>query len=138
MQPVNKGRNTEDAFTFILPSSGPSESNPVYLSTNLLDDFEDGDNRKALWIDTLILGSDSLYYAYKYVNNTLNAPLTEYLTVLRLSEQYLIRAESKVHLGDISGALTDLNIVRLRAGLTSVVLQSAEELQSTILNERRG
>lgn len=36
---------------------------------------------------------------------------------MRASEQYLIRAEAKAHLGDISGAILDLNIIRKRAGV---------------------
>src|SRR5207253_1054617 len=41
LQPVQSGRNTEDAFTFILPPTGPNANvNPVYLSPQLLGAFE--------------------------------------------------------------------------------------------------
>ena len=41
--------------------------------------------------------------------------MTEYSMVLRLAEQYLIRAEARVQNGDLQGAISDINIVRTRA-----------------------
>ncbi len=41
--------------------------------------------------------------------------VSEYLMILRLAEQYLIRSEARAHQGNITGALTDLNMVRNRA-----------------------
>ena len=54
---------------------------------------------------------------------------TEYYMVLRLAEQYLIRAEAEAHgAGNgLSGAVSDLNIIRYRAGLpdyAGAILQS--------------
>ncbi|WP_431217938.1 RagB/SusD family nutrient uptake outer membrane protein [Puia sp. P3] len=45
-----------------------------------------------------------------------NDPVTEYLMVFRLGEQYLIRAEARIQLGKSEGA-SDLNAIRVRAGL---------------------
>jgi hypothetical protein len=41
----------------------------------------------------------------------------EYSTVMRLPEQYLIRAEARAMQGRLSGAIKDLDVVRSRAGL---------------------
>ncbi|HCO85286.1 MAG TPA: RagB/SusD family nutrient uptake outer membrane protein, partial [Arenibacter sp.] len=42
---------------------------------------------------------------------------SEYSMVLRLAEQYLIRAESRAMQGNISGAIADVDVLRSRAGL---------------------
>jgi hypothetical protein len=47
-------------------------------------------------------------------------PLTEYNMVLRLAEQYLIRAEARGMQNDLTGAMDDVNIIRARAGLSSI------------------
>lgn len=55
---------------------------------------------------------------------------------LRLAEVYLNRAEANAKLGNKDAALTDLNIIRNRAGLPSVDL-SGEALFNEILLQRR-
>lgn len=53
--------------------------------------------------------------------------------VIRISEMYLIRAEANYELGNAAAALTDLNAIRTRAGLTAA---TATELSGTaLLNE---
>lgn len=126
LQPVIAGWNTPDGEVFILPPSGPTNTytltgHPVYLSDQLLSSFEPGDARRMNWVDSVIIDSATYYFPYKYKSATLNAPVTEYSMVLRLSEQYLIRAEARAARGNIigtAGALADLNIIRHRAGLS--------------------
>ncbi len=91
--------------------------NPVYISEHLLNSFEEGDERKNNWIGLAVVGTDSFYFPYKYKIGTYGNQLTEYLMVLRLSEQYIVRAEAKARQDDLTGALQDLNVVRSRAGL---------------------
>lgn len=132
LQPIGSGFNTAEGKLFILPSTGPNSSNyPVYLSKNILNSFETGDQRAVLgnWINRVIYQvtptlKDTAYYPFKYkagldVTVQTYAALTEYLMILRLSEQYLIRAEARAELGNISGALSDLNVIRRRAGLSN-------------------
>ena len=57
------------------------------------------------------------YYPNKYHNNHPNINAPEYLAALRIAEQYLIRAEARAQLNNISGAVADLNVIRGRAGL---------------------
>ncbi|HEU4473178.1 MAG TPA: RagB/SusD family nutrient uptake outer membrane protein, partial [Flavisolibacter sp.] len=65
-------------------------------------------------------------------------PLAEYLIVFRLAEQYLIRAEARMHKGDIQGSISDLNIIRSRAGLPSLpVTLTPVQLATAIEQERR-
>ncbi len=125
-----------------MPSTGPSDANffgghPVYLSHSLLGSFEDNDERKSNWIDSVIVGSDTFYYPFKYKIAQFGDPVSEYLMVLRLSEQYLIRAEARANQGNLIGASEDLNLIRIRAGLTNTLAVSQQELISAIMHERQ-
>jgi hypothetical protein len=56
---------------------------------------------------------------------------------LRLAEVYLNRAEAEVKLGDNTDALSDLNIIHTRAGLTALTGLTGSGLFNAILDERR-
>ncbi len=66
LQPVNGGRNTEDAFTFIIPLTGPGNNSPVTINPELLNNFETGDARKKDWVNNIALGNDTFIYPFKY------------------------------------------------------------------------
>ena len=61
--------------------------------------------------------------------------------VLRLPEQYLIRAEARIHQGNLNGAMADINVIRKRAGLellsSNTVDIKADALMNIVLEERR-
>jgi starch-binding outer membrane protein, SusD/RagB family len=140
LQPVSAEHNTEDGWIFDLHNNGPDIfSHSVYLSPQLLSSFEAGDERSvgANWVDSVIVGGITYYYPNKYKSNTLGAPLTEYLMVLRLGEQYLIRAEARAHVNDITGAQDDLNRIRSRAGLPNIAAYEQATLLAAILHERQ-
>lgn len=141
IQPVQTGQNTQEGKYFIIPSTGPTGSNPVYLNGDLVNAFENGDLRKSQWCAKYTLtspsGSIDYYYPFKYKVYLKNAPVTEYSMVFRLGEQYLIRAESRLVQNDISGALSDLNAIRNRAGLIALVSNDKTEILNSILHERR-
>jgi hypothetical protein len=56
--------------------------------------------------------------------------------VMRLAEQYLIRAEARAHLGE-SGAVVDLNAVRNRAGLPNYTGAMGQPLLDAISHENQ-
>jgi hypothetical protein len=59
--------------------------------------------------------------------------------VFRLAEQYLIRAEAKAQLGNITGvnsAASDLDTIRSRAGLSVTTATTREEMLKAIEKER--
>ncbi|MNR45889.1 SusD family protein [compost metagenome] len=57
--------------------------------------------------------------------------------MLRLAEQYLIRAEARCKLNNLSGARSDIDAVRTRAGLTAIHSGSNEtQLLTAIETER--
>jgi hypothetical protein len=73
-------------------------------------------------------------YMYKYTAvYTSNAPIH----YLRLAEIYLNRAEARVKAGDNGGALSDVNVIRQRAGLLPAVGLSGQALFDEILIQRR-
>jgi hypothetical protein len=57
--------------------------------------------------------------------------------MLRLAEQYLIRAEARAQQSDLTGALADLNAIRARAGLPGSTAMSQTEILNAIQKERR-
>ncbi|WP_205514195.1 RagB/SusD family nutrient uptake outer membrane protein [Longitalea arenae] len=142
LQPVNNGWNTEDAKFFIIPETGFSgNSYPVYLSDTLVNSFEIGDERKNAWlgkyIDTVSTPDIEYYFPYKYKENMENSSVSEHLVVLRMAEIYLIRAEARAQLNNLTGAKSDLNRIRARAGLANTPASDKDELLQAILHERK-
>jgi len=135
-QLANDYHNTGEGSAFI-PSSDTSR--PSYaLNGNLLTAFDLDDQRKTKWLKKNTVGGQEYYYPSKYKNRS-STPITEYEVILRLAEQYLIRAEARAHLNDISGGLEDVNIVRLRAtaGLSHAVAIDQLDLLIVISKERQ-
>ncbi|GAA0557833.1 RagB/SusD family nutrient uptake outer membrane protein [Chitinophaga japonensis] len=140
LQPVGiqKDRNTGEGKLFVLPDTGPDNRNyPVYLSDHLVDSFEAGDQRRVQWIDSVMANGNTYHYASKYKIGWEDVPTAEYVVVLRLGEQYLIRAEARAHSGNLTGAVADLNSIRHRAGLPNTPAITAPDLLKAILQERK-
>ena len=145
LQPVNTGWNTEEARKYILPPSGPSATSvdgyPVYMSTTLVNAFEPGDQRKAKWVGSVSVpgpsGNTTYYYPYKYKNAAYNAPVSEYQMVLRLGEQYLVRAEARAQQDRITEGKADLDRIRSRAGLNGTDAYDKASLLAAIQRERQ-
>jgi starch-binding outer membrane protein, SusD/RagB family len=140
LQPVTAGvqSNTGEGALFILPSSGPSDVYPVYLSQSVVDSFESGDLRKMNWVNSVTVNGSIYYYPFKYkVGIDPAGVATEYCVVMRLAEVLLTRAEARAKQGNLNDALSDLNKIRNRAGLSNFVSTSQEEIISKIFHERR-
>lgn len=142
LQPVrNDLTNTQEARLFVLPPTGPTTSTyppyPFYLNNSIVNGFEPGDQRREKWIGHVTISTTTYHFPYKYRNATPNAEVTEYSTILRLAEQYLIRAESRAQQDNLPGAQADLNTIRQRSGLKNVILTSKSAVLTSILNERR-
>lgn len=125
------GGNTQDALTFINPANAT-------LRAAIVTSFENRDNRRTEWIKSANTGGVTVYYPAKYKATGI-IPVNEYSMVFRLAEQYLIRAEAKAQLGSITGinsAASDIDSVRIRAGLKATDADSKEEMLLAIEQER--
>lgn len=136
LQPVQSGTgsNTGDGSMYILPSTGPNTSTyPVYLSSNILKSFESGDLRKSTWIDSVKSGNTAYYYAKKYQIGKISTATQEYQIVLRLAEMYLLRGEARAQQNNLNGSITDLDLIRKRAGLPLFANTNLNPNQTTLL-----
>jgi hypothetical protein len=134
LHPGTPGLNTKDARTFIFSSGPPSKPS---LATSFVAAFEPGDLRRTQWVRTVSNSNGSWYSAYKYKQPLGTAASQEYTILFRLSEQYLIRAEARAHLLDVSGAQADINKIRNRAGLLNSNASTATDLLKAVAKERR-
>lgn len=106
------------------------------VSDSLMAAFEPGDKRRDSWLQASVINGTTYHYPYKY--KVWSSPsVTEYYVVLRLAEQYLIRAEAKLMAGDLKGSASDLNVIRQRAGLSAITDDSKDALQRAMQQERR-
>lgn len=133
LKPVTTGRNTNEGSIFIL-TSVPTNS---ALRQEFVNAFEVGDNRRVKWVSSITAGSNTYYYPFKYKIRTGATPLNEYSMVLRLAEQYLIRAEARANQDKIFEAQSDLNMIRSRANLANTLAGDKTSLLLAVEKERR-
>jgi hypothetical protein len=141
MKPLPTTQNTPEGANFILttkPATNLSKSSTI--SESLLSAFEAGDNRKVNWIGKITNSGIDYYFPYKYKVSS-SSTISEYSMVLRLAEQYLIRAEARAQLDDLTNAISDIDVIRNRAGLPLIKdinpNINKQNLIDQILKERR-
>lgn len=109
------------------------------LSGDFVASFDEEDQRLLHWTG-FHQGTES-HYAHKYKVRNSTEEVTEFSMVLRLAEQYLIRAEARAMQDDLSGAITDLDKIRGRADLELIAETepeiSKEGLLELIVQERK-
>nr|WP_055562802.1 RagB/SusD family nutrient uptake outer membrane protein [Hymenobacter sp. AT01-02] len=108
----NSDANTMWNNWFPSALGGQFNFQPVPAAIALLNDPAVGGSRSALLGTTTIAGS-SVTYGNLYSRSPQRDDPSY---VLRLAEQYLIRAEARAKQGKLTEALADLNAVRSRAG----------------------
>ncbi len=134
--PVKPNQNTNEAQSFIFLTTPPFN---VALDSVLINTFESGDQRFVNWIGNFTDGTDTWYFPYKYKVQS-SPVLIEYSMVLRLAEQYLIKAEAAANgAGNgVSEAINSLNTIRQRAGLPSYSgLSDIQSVLKAIYHERQ-
>lgn len=132
--PKLDGNNADEGITFIFNSGSSSF---VALSADLINSFEKGDLRLSHWTRTVTEDFKTLHHSFKYKQNSNTDTSTEYSIVLRIAEQYLIRAEARARQGDLIGARGDLNKIRKAAGLSDTQAITADEIITAVLRERQ-
>lgn len=141
IQPMIKYTNTMDGLTFV----PKAEARPMFsIDPDLLSRFQSADNRKSKWIGTTLINGTTYTYPFKYkkrADQPTAFKLTECTAIYRLAEIYLIRAESYAATGSLQNAISDVDMVRQRAGLSLIATTnpgiSASKLTDLIRNEQR-
>jgi starch-binding outer membrane protein, SusD/RagB family len=132
LQLSNDFGNTNDAKTFLITTA----PNYCAMRNSFASGFEQNDRRLTQWIGISSNGTNSFYFSNKY-RSLVASPINEYSTLLRLIEQFLIRAEARAHLNNLEGALNDVNAVRRRAGLNDFQGLDAESILLSVEQERK-
>lgn len=141
-------KNSREAIWQLSPTSGMLKETATFrpagsplapqyfLAPQLVNSLEPGDGRRTRWIDSVTYLTTRYYYPAKYRNTT--STVTEYYTVLRAAELYLIRAEARLQQGRLPEAVMDLNIVRTRASLAPLLTTIGQpQVRTAIEQERR-
>ena len=132
---------TEGFFGFIEPGAF-ANFGAYSITDELLAAFEPGDLRFDNWVGVKSIFGTTWHFPFKYKRNPFNfgalatQPIEDFV-LFRLAEQYLIRAEARAHLNDISGAQSDINAIRNRAGLGNTTAVSQSALLDAVAQERR-
>ncbi|MBN9381234.1 MAG: RagB/SusD family nutrient uptake outer membrane protein [Chitinophagaceae bacterium] len=133
------GCQTNDGFSYEGYNFINGNDEPTFVLTSyLVDAFEANDQRKVNWIKPFDAGGTIYYYPFKYkLSATPTGGTPEYQMVLRLAEQYLIRAEARAQQSNLSGAEEDVDAIRHRAGLNGTTANDQASMLLAIEKERR-
>lgn len=134
LQFVNSITSSWIANSFV--PSALSTTPKFVLKDGLYNDFEPGDKRKISWVGFKSYGGIDYPYPAKY-RYMAGVGAVEYNQVLRLPEQFLIRAEARTQQSNYIQAAADINMVRLRAGLPNTKAADKPTLMAAIEHERR-
>lgn len=134
-QPV-PNMTTTFADKFVLtgnPSTGLNRS--ITLSPSLLSLFETDDLRVSQYMGTRTYQGSTIRFVRKHKVTSANS--SEENMIMRLSEQYLIRAEARIQLQMIEEGIEDLNTLRRRANVEEYDYQTVSEPLLLVEQERQ-
>ncbi|SFN99342.1 RagB/SusD family nutrient uptake outer membrane protein [Salegentibacter flavus] len=140
ISPIGRGNSlthTYEGSNFILNPGNPA-SLYFKLDESLIALFEPEDLRYSAWIG--YHEEMNIHYPFKYKDRYSIDNITEYSMVMRLAEQYLIRAEARAMQDDLIGASSDINFLRMRAGIDQLTEEDSldqETILEIIMEERR-
>ena len=133
---------TWDGIDFLVPDGTP----PTYILNNsLVSGYDSNDMRRTIWIDSTNYFGTEYYVPNKYYLGAASiqpgtSSIPQYYMMLRLAEQYLIRAEAEAESGDLAEAINDVNTIHVRSGADSLSLSSLstqQDVLNAIAQERR-
>jgi hypothetical protein len=113
---------TFEGFEFVSNCPSCTSNSNCFLTSQLLGAFEPNDLRRLNWVDSADVFGGFHYFPFKYkIAVGAGYPSPENYTLLRFAEQFLIRAEAEANLNQLGAAVDDLNTIRTRAGLASLL-----------------
>jgi hypothetical protein len=126
--------NTNNHSNWWLPPAlgGRREWAPSDVLVGLLNSPLTGGGRSSLIAQTAAPGN--LWYGKLYYRTPVG---TDPAYIIRTAELYFIRSEARAQLGNLTGALADLNAVRDRAGLAASTAATLTDILLALENERR-
>jgi hypothetical protein len=127
---------TSQAFQYpTLPNYSGSwaRPSPDFVSLLAATDLRKNFYKKNIYPGNTTDTLQCIKYGLNYTAIYCNAP-TNYL---RLAEIYLNRAEARLKSGDATNALSDVNVIRVRAGLPALSGLTGQALFDEILKQRR-
>jgi hypothetical protein len=134
-----KNATPEGYLLFHVPN-GSGVAPSYFLSDQLVNAFEPTDKRKTSWAQQHGAYFSLAKYKTGQMNGVLNGVQSEYYTVMRLAELFLIRAEALVLFSDANKdlAIADLNAIRHRAdvGMLPFTL-TADQVKEAVAHERQ-
>ncbi len=132
ISPIGRGNiltTTNEAPVFI----GTSYSY-IKITEGFMQSIHPEDKRLTDWIGHFTNETRNFHFPYKYKDRSSLNNITEYSMVLRLAEQYLIRAEARTMQGNLTGAIADVDEIRDRAGVDLITDTSPGIDKETLLN----
>jgi starch-binding outer membrane protein, SusD/RagB family len=115
----------------------PASTTPnVVLYDTLANAFELNDQRKVNWTKPIVYSGKTYFYPHKYKVRS-GTTGNEYHVMLRLAEMYLIRAEARANQNNITGAVSDINLVRQRTGVAQLLSTITKEALLVALERER-
>ncbi len=138
---------TANRFPFAVYEAGQfipfvQGGNPdYYLTDQLIGNFEAGDQRRQIWVDSTNFEGTNYYYPKKYTVRRGESDMPHYgklCRLLRLAEQYLIRAEARPSRTILMVQLQTLIFCEQEL-VCQIYLQSLnhDEVINAIMQERR-
>jgi hypothetical protein len=135
-------------YSYNVPPVIPADKNlsnyiVATMSSSLFSSFESGDQRIIKWSYTTTKAVvppavPEIFHLISKYKSAVNR--AEDIVLLRLAEQYLIRAEARAKQNKFTGtgsAKEDLDAVRARAGLSGTTASSGADMFAAIAKERR-
>lgn len=118
LKPMFFGNIAPEASLMYIPGGQPYLQS---MTTYLYNAYETGDKRKTTWAGAGVTDAGENYmFSAKYKRFEDNGLPVEYSMILRLAEQYLIRAEARIQQRRIDDGIDDLNALRLRTNLAPI------------------
>ncbi|WP_162304987.1 RagB/SusD family nutrient uptake outer membrane protein [Sphingobacterium olei] len=132
------GINTYEGYNYILISDPTTNYPGITLSEDLATQLQ-GTKRGMHWVQNFTVGTTAYPYAFKYKvrQAASRSAITEHLVVLRLAEQYLIRAEARALQNNFDQAAQDLNAVRSRYNLADIFPENLPDFMIALEQERK-